>query len=82
MSLNRWIGNHTREGAGYYYNKEQARRILGVLSEFASYPHNETEYVFQQMCSDYRYYINTVYRLPEIDSIDDKEKELADLIVE
>ena len=77
LSLNRWIGNHTREGAGYYYNKEQARRILGVLSEFASYPHNETEYVFQQMCSDYRYFINNVYRLPELDSIDDKEQELA-----
>ena len=77
MSLNRWIGNHTREGVGYLYNKEQADIILDVISEFEEFPHNETEYVFQQMCDDFRYFINSVYRLPEMDSSDDKEKDLA-----
>ena len=77
MSLNRWIGNHTRESAGDGFNKELAEKIQSVLSEFEGYPHNETEYAFQQMCVDYRYFINNVYRLPEVNSIDDKEKDLA-----
>ena len=54
-----------------YQSKDGHHRIHKQI------PHNNSEYEFQNMCSDFRVFLEKNYRLPEEDSSDGQESKLA-----
>lgn len=78
-SLYRWIRNHTKPGA--MFDETQAEQINQLLQEFTQYPHTETEYKFFNYCSEYKHFITSNFCLPNIDSEDGKEQELAEWFI-
>ena len=77
-SLARWIYNHTRREILPGYDPEEARQIEQLQEEYSHYPHNNSEYEFQNTCADFRIFLERNYRLPEDDSENMREKELAE----
>ena len=76
-SLDRWIYNHTKRDLLPGYDPDEARQIEELQEQYAHFPHNNSEYEFQNMCSDFRVFLEKNYRLPEEDSSDGKEYKLA-----
>ena len=76
-SLARWIYNHTRREILPGYDPEEARQIEALQEQYSHYPHNNTEYEFLNLCSDFKIFLEKNYRLPEEDSSNEKESELA-----
>ena len=76
-SLARWIYNHTKRDLLPGYDPDEARQIEELQERYSHFPHNNSEYEFQNMCSDFRIFLEKNYRLPEEDSSDGQESELA-----
>ena len=76
-SLSRWIYNHSRRDLLPGYDPEEARQIEMLQEEYAHLPHNNSEYEFQNKCSDFRIFLEKSFRLPNEDSEDEYEAELA-----
>lgn len=77
-SLARWIYNHTKRDLLPGYDPDEAKQIERLQEEYSHYPHNNSEYEFQNTCTDFRIFLERNYRLPEEDSENVREKELAD----
>lgn len=77
-SLARWIYNHTKRDLLPGYDPNEAKRIEQLQEEFSHYPHNNSEYEFQNTCTDFRIFLERNYTLPEEDSENMREKELAE----
>ena len=76
-SLSRWIYNHSRRDLLPGYDPEEARQIEMLQEEYAHLPHNNSEYEFLNTCSDFKIFLQNNYRLPDEDSSDESELELA-----
>ena len=76
-SLARWIYNHSRRDLLPGYDPEEARQIEKLQEEFAHLPHNNSEYEFQNKCTDFRIFLGKSFRLPNEDSENEYEAELA-----
>ena len=76
-SLARWIYNHTKRDLLPGYDPDEAKLIEQLQEECSHYPHNNSEYEFQNTCADFRIFLERNYRLPEDDSENVREKELA-----
>ncbi|MCM1502044.1 MAG: hypothetical protein NC115_05185 [Bacteroidales bacterium] len=76
-SLARWIYNHTRRDALPGYDPEEAKQIENLQEEYAHYPHNCSEYEFLNLCGDFKIFLEKNYRLPEEESLNEQESELA-----
>lgn len=76
-SLARWIYNHTRREVLPGYDPVEARHIEQLQEEYSHYPHNNSEYEFQNTCADFRIFLERNYRLPEANSDTLRETELA-----
>ena len=76
-SLSRWIYNHSRRDLLPGYDPEEARKIEMLQEEYAHLPHNNSEYEFLNTCSDFKIFLQNNYRLPDENSCDERELELA-----
>lgn len=76
-SLARWIYNHSRRDLLPGYDPEEARQIEKLQEEFTHLPHNNSEYEFQNKCTDFRIFLGKSFRLPNEDSVNEYEAELA-----
>jgi hypothetical protein len=76
-SLSRWIYNHSRRDLLPGFDPEEAAKIKELQKEYSHYPHNNLEYEFQNLCSDYRVFVEKNFRLPEEIASLEKEVELA-----
>lgn len=76
-SLARWIYNHTRRDALPGYDPEEAKQIENLQEEYTHYPHNCSEYEFLNLCGDFKIFLEKKYRLPEEESSNEQESELA-----
>lgn len=77
-SLARWIYNHTKRDLLPGYDPDEARQIEELQEQYAHLPHNNSEYEFQNTCTDFRIFLERNYTLPEEDSENLREKELAE----
>lgn len=71
------IYNHTKRDLLPGYDPDEARQTEELQEQYAHFPHNNSEYEFQNMCSDFRVFLEKNYRLPEEDSSDGQESKLA-----
>ena len=71
------VYNHTKRDLLPGYDPNEARQIEELQEQYAHFPHNNSEYEFQNMCSDFRVFLEKNYRLPEEDSSDGQESKLA-----
>lgn len=76
-SLARWIYNHSRRYLLPGYDPEEAKQIEKLQEEFAHLPHNNSEYEFQNKCTEFRIFLEKSFRLPNEDSENEYEAELA-----
>ncbi len=76
-SLSRWVYNHSRRGLLQGYNPGEAMQIEKLQEEYAHLPRNNSEYEFQNKCLDFRIFLEKAFRLPNEDSTNEYESELA-----
>ena len=73
----RWIYNHTRRDILVEYNPEERRQIAKLQEEYANYPQNSKENEFLNLCSDLKVFLEKNYKLPQEESSNKQEAELA-----
>ena len=76
-SLSRWIYNHSRRNLLPGYDPDEAKQIEMLQEKYAHLPHNNSEYEFQNKCADFRIFLEKSFRLPNEDSKNEYEAELA-----
>lgn len=76
-SLARWIYNHTRSNILSGYDPEKAKQIEKLQEQYSNYSHNNSEYEFQNLCLDFRMFLEKNFRLPEENSENEHESNLA-----
>lgn len=76
-SLARWIYNHTRRDILVEYNPEERRQLAKLQEEYANYPQNSKENEFLNLCSDLKVFLEKNYKLPQEESSNKQEAELA-----
>ena len=76
-SLSRWVYNHSRRDLLPGYDPDEAKQIEMLQEKYAHLPHNNSEYEFQNKCADFRIFLEKSFRLPNEDSKNEYEAELA-----
>ena len=59
------------------YDPEEAKQIAKLQEDYAHYPQNSKEYEFLNLCGDLKVFLEKNYKLPQEESSNEQESELA-----